>query len=61
MQNTEQNTLPDKASALIALARVAHRNGDRALERAAREKLVQRYGIDLRFRCEESVDEELGA
>lgn len=53
--------LPEAATSLIALARVAHRDGDRDLERAAREKLVQQYGIDLRFRCEESVNDELGA
>ena len=54
-----QRKLPDGASALIALARVAHRDGDRRLERSAVEKLAREYGIEVRFPCVESVDRDL--
>jgi hypothetical protein len=47
--------LPRGASALIALIRVTHRNGDRRLERATRAKLLHDFGIKVRFPCEESV------
>ena len=51
--------LPSDASALIALARVAHRNGDRKLEQSALGKLARDYGIDVRFPCCESVARDL--
>jgi hypothetical protein len=51
--------LPEGASALIALARVAHRDGNRQLERAAVDKLSRDYGIEVRFPCVESVDRDL--
>ena len=51
--------LPDGASELIALARVAHRNGNRRLEQSTVTKLVQHYGISVQFPCEQSVDRDL--
>ena len=54
-----ENDLPDGASALIALARVAHRDGKRGLEQAAVDKLSRDYGIEIRFPCVESVDRDL--
>jgi hypothetical protein len=44
---------------LIAVARVAHRDGDRALEQAAVDKLLRDYGIEVRFPCVESVTRDL--
>ena len=54
-----KSELPDGAASLIALARVAHYEGNRQLERSAADKLVQDYGIAIRFNCVESVDREL--
>jgi hypothetical protein len=51
--------LPDGAAALIALARVAHRDGDRSLEKAAADKLSRDHGIVVRFTCVESVERDL--
>jgi hypothetical protein len=51
--------LPDGATALIALARVAHRGGDRTLERAAVGKLARDYGLTVSFPCCQSVDRDL--
>lgn len=34
---------------LVAIARAAHQNGDRDLERTARRELEQRHGIAIRF------------
>jgi hypothetical protein len=59
MPNKATTELPNGASELIALARVAHRNGDRRLERSAVNKLVHDFGISVQFRCEESVDRDL--
>jgi len=56
MQNQK---LPDGAIKLIALARVAHREGNRGLEKSAVDKLARVYGIAVRFPCVESVDQEL--
>jgi hypothetical protein len=36
--------------ALLAVARSAHLSGDRSLERAARRRLRERYGIEINFR-----------
>ena len=54
-------TLPTSATNLIALIRVAHRDGRRDLEEAARNKLAQDFGLRVSFVCCESVDEQLGA
>jgi hypothetical protein len=51
--------LPRSASALIALIRVTHHNGDRRLERAATDKLLRDFGIKVRFPCAESVARDL--
>lgn len=51
--------LPDGASNLIALLRIAHREGDRQVERAIREKLARDYGLSVRFTCIESIKQEL--
>jgi hypothetical protein len=51
--------LPDNATKLIALARVAHRNGDRRLEQAARDMLTRQHGITVEFPCCRSVEDEL--
>jgi hypothetical protein len=59
MPAKRKHDLPDGAAALIALARVAHRDGDRMLERAAVDKLSHDYGIEVRFSCVESVDRDL--
>ena len=59
MPASNNHNLPNGASALIALARVAHRDGDRRLERSAVDKLVRNYGISVQFPCEESVDQVL--
>lgn len=56
-----ENKLPDGATALIALARVAHRDGNRPLEQSVRDKLAREYGLTLGFTCSESVDRELQA
>lgn len=58
-ENGVKSDLPDGAAALIALARVAHYEGNRQLERSAVDKLVQNYGIAVRFNCVESVDRDL--
>jgi hypothetical protein len=55
----KENALPDGAASLIALARVAHRDGNRTLERAAADKLARDYGISLCFTCSESVERDL--
>jgi hypothetical protein len=44
--------------ALLAIMRAARRIGDRQLERAARQKLLERYGIDVRFRREQRGQRE---
>jgi hypothetical protein len=54
-----KHELPDGASALIAVARVAHRDGDRRLEQAAVDKLLRDYGIQVSFTCVESVARDL--
>jgi hypothetical protein len=54
-----KHELPEGASALIALARVSHRDGNRKLEQAAADKLAREYGIDVRFTCVESVERDL--
>lgn len=51
--------LPNGASSLIALARVAHRDGNRQLEQSAVDKLIRNYGIAVQFPCEESVEHDL--
>lgn len=51
--------LPDDATSLIALARVAHRDGNRGIEQAAVDKLVREFGIEIHFPCSESVDRDL--
>ena len=56
---TKKDTLPHGASSLIALARWAHRDGNRGLEKAATDKLAIDYGIRIGFPCCESVDEDL--
>ncbi len=58
-QQTDQQ-LPEGANALIALARVAHRDGSRSVEQSAVDRLARDYGIGLHFNCSESVDRELG-
>ncbi len=59
MPTSTKNDLPEGASALIALARVAHRDGSRQLEQSARDKLARDYGIEVGFTCAESVDRDL--
>ena len=59
MSAKTDHELPCEATALIALARVAHRNGDRGLEQAAVGKLVRDFGITVSFPCCESVDKDL--
>ena len=61
MANKTENTLPAGATALIALARVSHRNGERQVEKSALDKLTREFGIDLHFPCTESVDRDLRA
>ncbi len=56
---TTEQELPNGASSLIAVARVAHRDGNRALERAATDKLAKECGIEIRFTCIESVERDL--
>lgn len=51
--------LPDGATALIALVRVAHRDGNRRLEESVQSKLSREYGIELHFPCVESVERDL--
>ena len=51
--------LPDGASALIALARVAHRDGNRDLELAATDRLIRDYGIQVSFPCCQSVGRDI--
>ena len=53
------NNLPAGASALIGLARVAHRDGDRQLEQSVINKLAQEYGLTVGFKCVESVERDL--
>ena len=57
-QNLQPN-LPDGASALLALARVAHHDGNRRLEQAAADQLARDYGIVVKFACVESVERDL--
>lgn len=59
MPTKVEQQLPDGVSALIALARVAHRDGDRQLEQSATDKLAREYGIGLCFKCTESVERDL--
>ncbi len=59
MPAKREHDLPDGAAALIALARIAHRDGDQELERATADKLSHDYGIEVRFPCAESVDRDL--
>ena len=59
MPTSTKNDLPEGASALIALARVAHREGDRPLEQSARDRLARDYGMSVNFKCVESVDQDL--
>lgn len=59
MSSTVNHDLPDGASTLIALARIAHREGNRSLEQSALDKLAREYGINVRFTCVESVDRDL--
>ncbi len=56
---TTSEKLPDGATTLIAVARVAHRDGDRKLERSALDKLAREYGMTVNFTCEESVARDL--
>ena len=58
---TTKNRLPDGPTALIALARVAHHDGNRRLEQSVRDKLAREFGLTLGFTCVESVDRELQA
>jgi hypothetical protein len=51
--------LPDGASSLIALARIAHRDGNQELQRAAVDKLSRDFGIRVQFTCVESVERDL--
>ena len=55
----EEESLPDGVSVLIALARVAHHDGDRQLEQAAKDKLAREYGLTVGFVCEQSVDRDI--
>ncbi len=48
---------PDGAAALVVIARAARIAKDKTLERAARRELVEKYGIDLSFRQEPTVEE----
>jgi hypothetical protein len=59
MPEKVEHELPDGALTLIALARAAHRDGNRRLEQAAVNKLSHDYGIEVRFPCVESVDRDL--
>jgi hypothetical protein len=59
MPDSSNNELPESATGLIALARVAHRNGERQVERAAVDKLARDFGIEVHFPCSESVDRDL--
>lgn len=59
MPTTVENELPEGASALIALARVAHRDGNRQLEQVAVDKLARDYGIGISFQCVQSVNRDL--
>ncbi len=54
-----KNDLPEGVSALIALVRVAHRDGNRPLEQSARDRLARDYGMSINFPCVESVDRDL--
>jgi len=40
----------DSIAALVAIFRAAHLSKDRALERVARRKLAEVYGVDVTFR-----------
>jgi len=51
--------LPNGASSLIALARVAHRDGNRQLEQAVLNKLACEYGLTVGFKCMEAVERDL--
>jgi hypothetical protein len=44
--------------ALVAIANAAHLAGDRSLERAARRELLERYGIEVKFRRDREVCRE---
>lgn len=59
MSITAENELPVGAASLIAVARIAHSEGNRALERSAANKLAKDYGIEVHFTCTESVNREL--
>jgi len=59
MPTTAERELPDGASSLIALARVAHKDGDRELEQATLDRLSRDYGMRVSFSCCESVDRDL--
>jgi len=49
---TLERDYADGAAALVVIARAARVAGDKALERAARRELSEKYGIDLTFRRE---------
>ena len=59
METSDECELPESAFKLIALARVAHRDGNRQLEEAAVDKLACNYGIAIYFSCVESVERDL--
>jgi len=59
MTKIVERKLPEGASALIALARVAHHDGDRQLERSVMDRLARDYGIQVNFTCEQSVERDL--
>ncbi|WP_168564999.1 hypothetical protein [Crateriforma spongiae] len=51
--------LPVDASRLVALARVAHLNGDKKLERSCNRRLAERFGIRIVFICRDATEREL--
>jgi hypothetical protein len=46
---TSSKPIEGDSSSLLAIARAANRSGDLRLERAARQELLERHGIILRF------------
>jgi hypothetical protein len=56
---TNEPTVCDSPMALVAMLRAARIAGDKELERAARQRLLERFGIELVFRRKR--DEEVAS
>lgn len=56
----DETKCADSPAALVAIICAAHAVGDRDLERAAKQELVERFGIALRFprRAAKGADDE---